>query len=194
MVFLAAALYFASGSSQAVTNYPSKNSGVVVFGDSLVEGVGATQKGGFVTQLSKELGLPIANLGIRGDTTLTALSRVNQIKQIKPALTVVLLGGNDFLQRVSEEETRANLETLIKAIHESGSAVLLIGIEAVVPGALHGQFFKELAQEFGTAYVPDILGGIFGKPSLMSDGLHPNDAGYRIMADKIKPVLRELVK
>jgi lysophospholipase L1-like esterase len=42
--------------------------------------------------------------------------------------------------------------------------------------------------------VPDILSGIFGHPSLMADAIHPNNEGNVLMADRLEPVLRAVLK
>lgn len=177
-----------------ITNWPSLNSGVVAFGDSLVEGVGATEAGGFVSMLERDLEITIGNLGKRGDTTGSALRRVENVVAKKPAVTIVLLGGNDFLNGVPEAETFENLGRTIEKLHEAGSAVIIVGIEADVPGNRHGEFFERLHRDYQTAYVPHILEGIYGNQPLMSDGLHPNDAGYRLMAERIKLVLSKLIE
>jgi lysophospholipase L1-like esterase len=45
-------------------------------------------------------------------------------------------------------------------------------------------------------FVPDILDGVISSPSLMSDYVHPNDAGYAKIAERVekalKPVLSKL--
>ena len=48
-------------------------------------------------------------------------------------------------------------------------------------------------REKAAALVPDILGGIIGHGDLMSDAIHPNGQGYEIMADRLEPVLRDLL-
>ncbi|MDO8565499.1 MAG: GDSL-type esterase/lipase family protein [bacterium] len=184
-VLIVVVAYFAYQNFQTeVANYPSQNQGIVAFGDSLTYGIGSTADGGFVKMLSADLGLPIINLGKSGDTTSTALTRVHQVVEQKPAVTIVLLGGNDFLQKIPEEETLANLGKIIEAIHRSGSMVILVGLESE---------FENLAEKYKTAYVPDVLEGIWGYPEMMSDNLHPNDAGYKLMAERIKPTLKRLL-
>jgi acyl-CoA thioesterase I len=54
--------------------------------------------------------------------------------------------------------------------------------------------YEELAQQTASALVPDILGGIMGRGDLMSDAIHPNSQGYEIIADRLEPVLRELLE
>ena len=184
LALVAIFLLFTWFRGEEITNFPSANSGVVAFGDSLTYGVGSAQGGGFVSMLSTELSIPITNLSMSGDTTADALKRVGDVAKRKPAITILLLGGNDFLLRVTEKETFDNLRKIIEAIHASGSAVILVGL---------GSQLESLSDEYNTAYVPDILDGIYGNSKLMSDSLHPNDAGYKIMAERIKPVLQKLL-
>lgn len=164
---------------------------VVAFGDSLTEGVGSELGGGFVSMLSLDLGMPITNLGESGDTTGKALARINDVLLKKPTLTIVLLGGNDALQKVPEENTIANLQKIIETLQASGSKVLLLGLETNANNAHDRALFQSLADEYHTLYIPNILSGITGHESFMSDPLHPNDLGYRLMAHKVKPVLEK---
>lgn len=176
-----------------ITNYPSSGTDIIAFGDSLVVGVGSTQSGGFVKILSEDLKIPIVNLGISGDTTQEALNRIWQISKYKPKVVIVLLGGNDFLQKIPRRETFNNLDKIVETIQKTGSVVLLVGLDGHIIGDGDRKFFDSLVKSRGTAYVPDILNGIFGRPEFMFDTLHPNDKGYRIMADRIGPVLQKLL-
>jgi acyl-CoA thioesterase I len=191
--FCALALYLGAISAK-VTNFPSPNRGVVAFGDSLVEGIGSERGGGFVTFLTDELKVPIANFGKSGDTTSLAIERVSKAAEMKPAVTILLLGANDFLTGVREQDIIFNLGRIIESIHASGSSVILVGVEAHVPGAHHREMFELLRDRYHVAYVPDVLEGIYGNRKLMSDGFHPNDEGYRLMAQRIAPTLKSLLR
>jgi len=193
LIALFITVYLVYKTQTKITNYPSSGTDIIAFGDSLVLGVGSTRGGGFVKMLSEDLNIPIINLGISGDTTQKALDRIWQISKYKPKVVILLLGGNDFLQRLSKRETFNNLNKIIETIQKAGSMVLLVGIEGHIIGNEDREFFDYLAEKQGTAYVPDILAGIFGRPELMFDTLHPNDKGYRIVADRIKPVLKKLL-
>ncbi len=167
---------------------------IVVFGDSLTYGVGSEKGGGFVTILEEELGMPVENLGLTGDTTEGALRRISQVTNRKPAVTIILLGGNDFLRGISQEKTFENLGKIIEAIEAGGSKVILVGLEPVIAQNGERQAFDALAKKYKTAYVPNILQGIYGRLDMMSDNLHPNDKGYALMAERIEPALRQLLK
>lgn len=192
VLVVALVAYFVVAESREITNQDSSNGGVVAFGDSLVEGIGSSNGGGFVKMLSRDLHRPITNLGVSGDTTELALARVSEVVLMKPAVTIVLLGGNDYLQGVPEAETEANLGKIIEAIHASGSAAVLVGIESGMPGTRHRAIFERLTKKYKTAYVPNVLGGIYGQAEFMSDSLHPNDKGYALMAERIKLVLTSI--
>ena len=168
---------------------------VIAFGDSLIEGDGASPGQDLPSLLSAHIGIPIVNAGIGGDTTATALARLDRdVLGKKPRLVIILLGGNDALRRVPEEETRANLRAIIAGIQGVGAKVLLLGIRG---GILHDKYetmFDALAREMKSVYVSDMFRGIFGHPKLMTDPIHPNDAGYAMIADRIEPILREMLE
>jgi acyl-CoA thioesterase-1 len=159
----------------------------VVFGDSLASGNGASPGGDIASQLATKLDREVINLGVPGNTTADGLARVGALVSLDPRVVVVILGGNDTLQRVPVVNTFANLASIIERIQEMGAAVVLVG----APGGLYGkQYDKEyarLAKEYRTFYVPNILSGLIGRPEYMSDYIHPNDVGYAIAADRILP-------
>ncbi|MBP9757572.1 MAG: arylesterase [Candidatus Pacebacteria bacterium] len=177
-----------------ITNYPSAGTDVVAFGDSLVVGFGANANKDFVTLLSEQIGEPIVNLGVNGDTTAKGVDRLKDLDAYKPKVVILLLGGNDALQRVPPAETFANLRTIIADIQKRGSIVLLIGVRGGVVNGVYPEEFEKLADETGAAFVPDVLEGLFGEKQYMADGIHPNDAGNRIIADRVYPSLAPLLQ
>jgi lysophospholipase L1-like esterase len=174
---------------------PTAGERIVAFGDSLVQGVGASPGRDMVSILSRRLGVPIVNAGRSGDTTGTALTRLDAaVLSRNPRVVVVLLGGNDMLRRLPRDRMFENLETIVTRIRSRGAAVILVTVEIGFGTGADGPAFEALAERTSSALVRDILGGIFGRQALMSDGIHPNNSGYEIMADRIEPVLRRLVE
>jgi lysophospholipase L1-like esterase len=174
---------------------PTAGERIVAFGDSLVQGVGASPGRDWVSILSRRLGVPILNAGRSGDTTGTALTRLDAaVLSRNPRVVVVLLGGNDMLRRVPRARMFENLETIVTRIRARGAAVILVSVEIGFGTGADRRAFEALAERTSSALVRDILGGIFGRQALMSDGIHPNSSGYEIMADRIEPVLRKLVE
>lgn len=169
-----------------ITNDPPAGTNIIAFGDSLVEGFGSTEGNDLASILSERIGQPILNAGRGGDTTSSALERLEDDVLTKdPKIVIVLLGGNDYLRRTSKEEIFKNLNTIIGRIQAKGAVVVLVEVRArLIAGGYKGEF-KRLAARRGAILVPDVMHGIFGKADLMYDGIHPNDGGYQIMAERI---------
>lgn len=176
-----------------ITAFPTAGTTIVSFGDSLVDGVGTTAGHDFSSLLAGRIKQPIINLGVSGNTTDDALKRIDDVVAADPKVVIVLLGGNDTLKRVPVETTYANLNTIIKTLCEHGAGVVLVGVPGGLYGGRYDDMYETLATTYGLAYVPNILKGLLTNPDLMSDSIHPNDAGHIIMADRIEPLLRQVL-
>ncbi|MFZ4500162.1 MAG: GDSL-type esterase/lipase family protein [Minisyncoccia bacterium] len=177
-----------------ITNYPPIPGPIVAMGDSLVYGAGSTRGNDFVSVLSREIGEPVINSGVNGSTTADGLARVDTVLAVKPRVVIVLLGGNDFLRGVPIDETFQNLEAIVEKLQSSGAVVVLLGIQGGVLSDPFAKQFEALAERRGMAYVPNVLSGLIGNTALMADAIHPNDAGYKRVAEKVLPVLRGVLK
>lgn len=163
---------------------------IIAFGDSLVYGIGSQDSNDFPSQVSRKIHMPIENMGIPGETTALALLRIQEVIDKKPDIVIILLGGNDALQSVNEEETFSNLKTMITKIQEGGGEVLLLGIRG--RGILTDPYetpFKILARDMKVPLVPNVLDGLFGNNLYMYDAVHPNNVGYGKIADRVYEAL-----
>lgn len=171
---------------------------VMAFGDSLVFGLGSTKGNDFVSILSdrvkNEIKSSIVNLGVSGDTTAEGLERIGTVINKNPDIVIILLGGNDYLRRFPKQITIGNLEKIIRELQKDNIKVILLGMERGFLGENYGRDFKALAEKTEVAYVPDILDDILGNREHMSDAIHPNDKGYKIIADRVQPVLLEVIE
>lgn len=176
------------------TNYPPRSGPLVAFGDSLVQGVGAAEGSDFVSRVSRSLNEPIVNLGISGDTTRDGLARLDEVLALKPGVVIVLLGGNDYLQRVPQEETFANLRTIIDTLQEDGALTIVLGVRGGLLTDNYEDGFARLAKDTGSPYVPDVLRNLIGNRQYMADQVHPNDQGYAVIAERVFSTVRPLLK
>ena len=184
------------GQFDNIRNVASAGETIICVGDSLTQGVGAEPGEEYPTILSRLLGIRVLNAGHRGDTTARALERIHDSMVNKnPRLVILLLGGNDFLRRVPTRETRQNLKEIVRQIQAHGAMVAIAGIKLGFFTDEYGAIFEETAAEFGAIYIPNVMKGIFNDAKLRSDQIHPNSAGYRLIAErvaeKIKPLLNE---
>ena len=178
-----------------IANRDSRGSAIICFGDSLTAGVGASPGHDYPTLLSHRLGRMVINAGASGDTTRLALGRLTQdVLEKNPKLVIVELGGNDFLQRVSWDEKFANLTTIVRTIQEHGAMVVLVGVQPGLLGDGAREEYRKIAHARRAAFVPNILEGILTEPQLKSDEIHPNDAGYEKIAQRIASAVEPLLR
>ncbi|HNW96714.1 MAG TPA: GDSL-type esterase/lipase family protein [Candidatus Paceibacterota bacterium] len=169
---------------------------VVVFGDSLTAGVGASNASdSYGAYLAQSLGITVVNKGVGGDTTLRALERLqSDVLDLspRPEIAIVLLGGNDLLDGIPQTETEKNLNTIIEKIQAKGIKVILLGLSNVYfPD--YENMFQSIATEKNIGYVRAILDGIINAEDLMNDLKHPNSDGYKLVAQRIEPTLERFL-
>jgi lysophospholipase L1-like esterase len=164
---------------------------IVCFGDSLTSGVGATAGKDYPAQLSLMLSRPVVNAGRSGDTTDSAANRLhNDVLSHSPHLVLLSLGANDLIRGVPKDVAFRNLKAMIEKIQASGALVIVGGVDVPIWGRGYGAMYQQLCRETGTDCVPNVLEGIWGNQALMSDPLHPNDAGYQRMAQFFNRALK----
>ena len=164
---------------------------MVFLGDSITHGHRLPADVAFPHRVGQALGIPVVNAGISGDTTEGGLTRLDRdVLTRHPRLVVVELGVNDVLGRWPGERTVANLRAITRRIRAQGAAVILLHISLPsVPGDGHRRDFREIARTEGATLVEDFLAGVV--PGHTYDGLHPDEQGQAILAERLLPVIRK---
>jgi acyl-CoA thioesterase-1 len=189
--------YMKRNTAPDITNYPGSGEGIVVFGDSLTAGYGATSGKDFVSLLEQKFApqdIKVINQGRNGDTTTSALERLDTVIELDPKLVIVFLGGNDILRKVPAETTFANLRQIIEEVQASGAMVALVGVPGGILGDPYADRYEALATEYKTIYISQFLSSILFDSKLRYDGIHPNDAGYEIVAERIYEGVKEYIE
>ena len=177
-----------------IRNLRSAGQSIICFGDSLTEGVGAGQGEDYPSVLSRLIAAPVVNAGHRGDTTAAALQRLSSdVLDRNPRLVIVLLGGNDFLRQVPVSDTKKNMEEIIRRTQEGGAMVVIVAMKLGLFTDEYGAMMEELAKKFGTLLVQRVTKGILTDAKLKSDPIHPNGAGYRLIAERIAEHIKPLI-
>jgi acyl-CoA thioesterase I len=177
---------------------------IVALGDSLTAGFGVAPEEAWPalieTRLKRE-GYPyrVVNAGVSGDTTAGGLRRVDWVLRNRPDVAVVALGANDGLRGLGTDAMEANLRGIVERLRAGGARVLVAGME-VPPnyGAAYARAFRgvfpDVARRTGAALMPFLLDGVAADPRLnLSDGIHPNAAGHRAIAEHVWPYLIALL-
>lgn len=178
-----------------VRNLDSRGSAIIAFGDSLTAGYGASAGEDYPARLSALAGVTVVNAGVSGDTTESAIARIERdVLSGDPRIVIVGLGGNDFLRGSSLGETEKNLRSIVKQIQAAGAAVVVLGFEFPSFNADYAAMYERIARDEECLLIEEVLDGILTSPSLKSDSIHPNARGYALMAERIAGPLQGLVK
>lgn len=180
---------------------------VVFMGNSITEGWAKF----FPTMFANK---PYVGRGISGQTTPQLLVRFRQdVIALKPAVVVILAGTNDIAGNTGPstlEMIEDNLASMAELARANGIAVVLSSVLPVYdypwrPGlepapkivALNA-WMKEYASTHGAVYL-DYHSAMAGerqgmKAELSGDGVHPNEAGYRVMAPLAERAIAEALR
>jgi acyl-CoA thioesterase-1 len=187
---------------------------VVFMGDSITEGWG--MKATATTPDRGEFfpGKPYINRGISGQTTPQMLLRFRQdVIALKPKVVVLLAGTNDIAEntgKITLEEIGNNIASMSDLARANGIHMVLCsalpasdfwwhkGLEPAPKIRALNAWIKEYAAKNGLVYV-DYYTGMANdegglKAKLSPDGVHPNKAGYELMAPLAEAGIAEALK
>ena len=177
-----------------VRNLGSSGANLIAFGDSLTAGYGAQAGEDYPSRLSALVGTAVINAGVSGDTTASALARLDaDVLARDPRIVIVGLGGNDFLNGVPIQTTEANLREIVHKVEGAGAMVVLLGFRFPSLTADYEAMYKRIAKEEQCLLVPRITRGIMNDETLKSDAIHPNAKGYALMAERIAGPCKKLI-
>ena len=177
---------------------------IVALGDSLMAGYGLPIEQSFPAQLETALRkrghkVRVVNAGVSGDTTTAALRRLDWALSGDTDAVILELGGNDALQGLPPEATKAALSDILQRLEAKGLPVLLAGMEA--PRNMgkeyvnaFGAIYPDLAARHSVLLYPFFLEGAALDAGLMQqDGIHPNGKGVTVIVDNILPKVEALL-
>ena len=194
-------------SVQIVHASPTKT--ILVLGDSLSQGFGLTPSEAYPMLLARKLraaglNFQVINASAAGGTTEGGLERLPAHLKRKIDIFIVELGINDAFRGVPVDQIQNNLQQIIDKVKARNPDVRVVIAGMQLPNyaaadyvSAFGKMFADLAAKNGTALVPYLLQNVAGDPSMnLSDGIHPNADGQKILAETVwhvlEPVAREV--
>jgi len=182
---------------------------VLIVGDSLSAEYGLVRGTGWVALLEQriareKIAASVVNASISGDTTAGGLARLPALlREKKPAVVVIELGGNDALRGLPLEATRANLVEMTKLAKSARAKVVIVGMQLPpnygrAYGDRFASLFADVAKAEGAALVPFLLKGVADVPQadtmFQADRIHPLASAHPTMLANVWPVLAPLLK
>lgn len=178
---------------------------IVCFGDSLTAGYGVDPDLSYPADLQRDLDAKgykyrVVNMGVSGETTKDALSRVARVLALKPELVVVEFGGNDGLRGLPISTTQQNLDAIVGALKKGGTRVAMAGI-TLPPDygpdyiARFNSMYPTIAKKYGVALLPYIYKDVYGlKGYIQDDRVHATAIGNKQVAKNIEGLITPMLK
>ena len=190
---------------QTVHAGPTKT--ILVLGDSLSQGFGLTPSEAYPMLLAKKLrvaglNFQVTNASAAGGTTEGGLARLPGHLKRKVNIFILELGINDAFRGVPVNQIQNNLQQIIDKVTARNPRVRVVIAGMQLPNyaaddyvSAFGKMFADVAAKNGAALVPYLLQGVAGDPSMnLSDGIHPNAAGQKILTETVWHVLEPIAR
>ncbi len=182
---------------------PAANEGRIVFmGNSITEGWSK-----FCPEFFK--GKPYINRGISGQTTPQMLIRFRQdVINLQPKIVIILGGTNDIAENTGPstlEMVMDNLKSMSEIASENDIKVILAsvlpafdypwnpGLNSNIKIPKLNEMIKNYCKVNSITYLDYFSGMTDGnnglKPELTYDGVHPNEAGYKVMQPLVEDAI-----
>jgi len=178
---------------------------IVAFGDSLTAGLGVPANESYPARLEQKIkaagySYRVVNSGVSGETSAGGLRRVDWILRSRPEIVILELGANDGLRGLDPNQTEKNLSAIIERLQKEGVKIILAGMK--MPPNYGKEYterfekiFPTLAAHYRLVLIPFFLDGVAAQSNLnQADGIHPTGQGYRIIVDRIWPIIEPLLK
>ncbi len=197
LIFLLPMLLFGQESSKRI----------LFFGDSITAGYGVGEENAFPAFVQQKIdsldwNFKAINGGSSGETSAGGLSRIDWMLRQPVSVFVLELGGNDGLRGIDLDATKKNLQKIIDKVEVKypEASIVITGMQ--VPPNLGPEYtgkfkeiYPELAEENNAELIPYFLDDLGGDSELMqSDGIHPTEAGHRLLAEKTWKVLKPILQ
>jgi acyl-CoA thioesterase-1 len=181
---------------------------IIVFaGTSLTAGYGLDPDSAYPQIIQRKLdsaGLKfdVVNAGVSGETSSGLLRRLRWLLREPFEVFVIETGANDGLRGIPVETMASNIQQIIEGVRTARPRAQIMLIQMEAPPNLGTDYtrrfrevFPELARRNGVILLPFLLENVAGLRHLnQGDGMHPNDAGERIVAENVWKALRPLLQ
>ena len=171
---------------------------LLIVGTSLTAGLGLDPDDAYPALLqqkldSADISFRVVNAGFSGETSAGALRRLEWLLRDSAQVVLIETGANDGLRGQDVDSTRATLRAIVRRVKTvlPDATILLAQMESPPNlGERYTTAFREMfpavAKEEGITLLPFLLDGVAGVSAMnQGDGIHPNEAGSRIVAENV---------
>lgn len=170
---------------------------IVAFGDSLTAGYGLPLLDSYPSELERELraagrSVSVINAGISGETSRGNRERAEFIRSQNPQIVLLGIGGNDALRALPTSELKKNISETVEVLTSGTNPPEVILLQMQAPQNAGADYKREfdaiytdVAKSYSLTLIPFLVEEVFlNRNLLLSDGIHPNKEGYKILVSK----------
>lgn len=174
---------------------------IVCLGDSVTAGIGVPRGQNWVSLLDAQTHHDWINAGVVGDTMAGMLTRLNvAILPQKPQMVFLLGGWNDLLICGNFDSAKTCLMAMVHHCVYAGVSPV-VGIPYAISSVPEKwkpvcsaqlpdfteyiAWLRQMSKAFHLRTV-DVAAAFDGQDGLLSDGIHPNVRGHRVIAEAVK--------
>ena len=156
---------------------------VLAVGDSLTHGYGVDRDKTYPAQLQARVPARVVAAGENGETSAGLLRRLEQLlSEDDYDWVLICTGGNDML-RGAQSALASNLLRAIEMVRAADATPALIAVPRPRTSEDH-PVYRRVARQSGAELI-DGLGAKLARKHFQMDRIHPNAAGYRLIAEHI---------
>lgn len=177
---------------------------IVAIGDSITYGFPYSPEQSWLHLAAKELYFEHVNSGVNGDTTSGMLRRFDRdVLRHKPSRVIIMGGTNDAYESIEVNQVADNIRAMVRLATENGIIPIIglpISCNDWYAETLLGEYREVIQQyvvnnaisyiDFYSAMLDESNAEI--KSGLHCDGVHPSEAGYKVMTGVAIEVLQKV--
>lgn len=210
-------------------NFPLPAHPIVLFGDSITEGYGATGRclplyvrsilpesahllhtgdTTYPADLARLIHTSVLNYGVAKENTSDGVPRLKLLlRTIHPKTVVILEGTNDLWGNRSQADITGNLSLMARSVQDAGARPIILTVlpidrpvfaDAASKARSLDIAIRSMARQQGLTLVDTAaqfsahkpISQLFRHADGREDGVHPNDAGYRVLAETVSAAIR----
>lgn len=166
---------------------------ILAFGDSLTYGYNLEPQHSYPYVLEELSGRTVINAGVSGEVTKDGLERLSELFDENHYDFLILLeGGNDVLQNLSQAQLKSNLAEMIELAQRHQVPVLLLAVPSKSLLAPPLPLYQELADAYQVPLMNSLISQLMKQPKYKLDTVHFNGTGYQKMASEIHKEMKKL--
>lgn len=172
---------------------PRPNNKILFIGDSITQGALSTKtRVTYPYVIGQNNKSQIVNVGISGGR-LIHFSSLDWISSINPNIVCILLGVNDFGDQLSEATFKSRYTKLLNDTISLTSASIKVvtpiwtNVSRSIPISTYRSWIVSIISNINNPRITAIdgLGLVTNSTSFIPDGIHPNDAGFAMLAENL---------